>query len=144
MLQNPPHKIMRDWFYYSIWLGFSFPTDRIWKWFVLAVYQFRKGISAGPALKYLTWFIGAGGVRRATHSAECWMHRGLHCVDRSITKALHKCDIPICLHYYSWMQLGWVRISRLFKDSWDSLKTCTCETRFSLWNTIHDFTLLTW
>ena len=30
------------------------------KWFVLAVYQFRKGISAGPALKYLTWFIGAG------------------------------------------------------------------------------------
>ena len=32
-----------------------------WKWFVLAVYQFWKGISAGPALKYFTWFIGAGG-----------------------------------------------------------------------------------
>jgi len=31
------------------------------KCFVLAVYQFRKGISVGPALKYLTWFIGAGG-----------------------------------------------------------------------------------
>jgi len=31
------------------------------KWFVLAVYQFWKGISAGPALKYFTWFIGAGG-----------------------------------------------------------------------------------
>ena len=31
------------------------------KWFVLAVYQFCKGISAGPALKYFTWFIGAGG-----------------------------------------------------------------------------------
>jgi len=26
----------------------------------VAVYQFRKGISAGPALKYLTSFIGAG------------------------------------------------------------------------------------
>jgi len=32
-----------------------------WKWIVLAVYQFWKGISAGPALKYFTWFIGAGG-----------------------------------------------------------------------------------
>jgi len=32
-----------------------------WKWFVWAVYQFWKGISAGPALKYFTWFIGAGG-----------------------------------------------------------------------------------
>jgi len=26
---DPPHKIMRVWFYYSIWLGFSFPPDRI-------------------------------------------------------------------------------------------------------------------
>jgi len=25
----PPHKIMRYWFYYSIWLGFSFSPDRI-------------------------------------------------------------------------------------------------------------------
>ena len=24
-----PHKIMRYWFCYSIWLGFSFPPDRI-------------------------------------------------------------------------------------------------------------------
>ena len=32
------------------------------KWFVLAVYQFWKGISAGPAIKYFTWFIGAGGI----------------------------------------------------------------------------------
>jgi len=31
------------------------------KWFVLSVYQFWKGVSAGPALKYLTWLIGAGG-----------------------------------------------------------------------------------
>ena len=36
-------------------------------WFVLAVYQFWKGISAGPALKYFTWFIGAGG------SHDMWM-----------------------------------------------------------------------
>ena len=26
---DPPHKIMRYWFYYSIWLVFSFPPDRI-------------------------------------------------------------------------------------------------------------------
>jgi len=26
---DPPHKIMRYWFYYSIWLGFSFQSDRI-------------------------------------------------------------------------------------------------------------------
>jgi len=24
---DPPHEIMRYWFYYSIWLAFSFPTD---------------------------------------------------------------------------------------------------------------------
>ena len=24
---DPPHKIMHYWFYYSIWLGFSFPPD---------------------------------------------------------------------------------------------------------------------
>ena len=24
---DPPHKIMRYWFYYSSWLGFSFPQD---------------------------------------------------------------------------------------------------------------------
>ena len=24
---DPPHKIMRYWSYYSIWLGFSFPPD---------------------------------------------------------------------------------------------------------------------
>ena len=34
------------------------------KWFVLAVYQFWKGISEGPALKYFTWFIGAGGLSK--------------------------------------------------------------------------------
>jgi len=32
------------------------------KWFVLAVYQVWKGISAGPALEYFTYFIGAGGL----------------------------------------------------------------------------------
>ena len=38
------------------------------KWFVLAVYHFWKGISAGPALKYFTWFIGAGGhITRRIH-----------------------------------------------------------------------------
>jgi len=33
---DPPHKIMRYWFYYSIWLGFYFHlTESVrWKWFV--------------------------------------------------------------------------------------------------------------
>ena len=26
---DPPHRIMRYWFYYSIWWSFSFPPDRI-------------------------------------------------------------------------------------------------------------------
>ena len=35
------------------------------KWFELAVYQFWKGIPAGPALKYFTWFIiHRGGQKR--------------------------------------------------------------------------------
>jgi len=29
---DPPHKIMRYWFYYSIWLGFSFPPDESVRW----------------------------------------------------------------------------------------------------------------
>ena len=46
----------------SGWVFHFHLTESVrWKWFVLAVYQFRKGISAGPALKYFTWFIGAGG-----------------------------------------------------------------------------------
>ena len=40
------------------------------KWFVLAVYQFWKGISAGLALKYFTWFIGAGGYSHVLYCAE--------------------------------------------------------------------------
>jgi len=42
------------------------------KWFVLAVYQFRKGISAGPALKYFTWFIGAGGMSKLNNVKMKW------------------------------------------------------------------------
>jgi len=47
------------------------------KWLELAVYQFSKGISAGLALKYLTWLIGAGGmayggVSHVTHMNESW------------------------------------------------------------------------
>jgi len=50
---DPPHKTMRYDVYYSTLLCCWLPPDRnlSGKWFVLAVYQFRKGISAGPALK---------------------------------------------------------------------------------------------
>ena len=50
---DPPHKIMRYWFYYSIQLVFSFPptTLVIWKCLIPQLYQFRRGISGGPALK---------------------------------------------------------------------------------------------
>ena len=57
------------------------------KWFVLAVYQFWKGISAGPALKYFTWFIGAGGLNWFV--ASLWHNsiRLLRCV--SVSESCH-------------------------------------------------------
>jgi len=45
----------------SWFLDLHLTESVMWKWFVLAVCQFWKGISAGPALKYFTWLIGAGG-----------------------------------------------------------------------------------
>jgi len=45
---------------YGLVFHFQLTESVRWKWFVWAVYQFRKGMSAGPALKYFTWFIGAG------------------------------------------------------------------------------------
>ena len=42
-------------------LDFRLTESVSWKWFVLVVYQFWKDISAGPALRYFTWFIGVGG-----------------------------------------------------------------------------------
>jgi len=58
---DPPHKIMRYWLYYSIWLGFSFPPDLVlWKWYVPQLNQFRRGISGGPALKSF-YMIHRGG-----------------------------------------------------------------------------------
>ena len=52
---DPTHKIMLYLFYYSIWLGFYFHKTMLvlWKCFVPQFYQFRRGISGGPALKYL-------------------------------------------------------------------------------------------
>jgi len=44
----------------SWFLDFHMTESARWKWFVWAVYKFWKGISVGPALKYFTWFIGAG------------------------------------------------------------------------------------
>jgi len=63
---DPPHKIMR----YCGWVFHFHLTESVRrKWILLEVYQFRKGISAGPALKYFTWFIGAGGKRRNAWSS---------------------------------------------------------------------------
>jgi len=45
----------------SWFLDFRLTESVRLKSFVLVVYQFWKDISAGPALKYFTWFIGAGG-----------------------------------------------------------------------------------
>jgi len=50
---DPPQKIMRYWFYYSIQLGG-------WKWFLPQLYQFGRGIWGGPALKYF-YMIYMGG-----------------------------------------------------------------------------------
>ena len=49
---DPLHKIMRYWF--SISLGFPFPSHTLvlLKCFVPQLYQFRMGISEGPARKY--------------------------------------------------------------------------------------------
>ena len=51
---DPPHKIMRYWFYYSIQLVYHFHLINMirWKCFVPQWYQIRRGISGGPALKY--------------------------------------------------------------------------------------------
>jgi len=66
------------------------------KWVVLAVYQFRKGISAGPALKYFTWFIGAGGFRSVgvlySHVFTC-----IHMYSHVFTG----CALLTCIHMYS-------------------------------------------
>jgi len=58
---DPPHKIMRYWIYYWIWLSFSFRNDRIRQLEMICIGGVPKGISAGPALKYFTLFIGVGG-----------------------------------------------------------------------------------
>jgi len=73
-------------------LDFHLTESVRWKWFVLAVYQFWKGISAGPALKYFTRFIGAGGV---------W-HRGSH-----ITHMI--CAFSVLWECVLWECVLWVR-----------------------------------
>jgi len=59
---DPPHKIVRYWIYYPIWLGFSFPPDHagLVEMILPQLYQFRRGISGGPALEYF-YMIHRGG-----------------------------------------------------------------------------------
>jgi len=51
---DPPHKIMRYWFYYSTQLGFWFPPDHtgLVEMICIGGVSLKKGISAGLALQY--------------------------------------------------------------------------------------------
>ena len=62
---DPPHKIMRYWFYYSISWFFHFHLTMLvrWKWFVPQLYHFRRAISGRPALKYFCMIHRVGRVR---------------------------------------------------------------------------------
>jgi len=62
--------------------------ETVW---ILAVYQFWKGILAGPALKYFTWFIGAGRciLLRETVWISLSHPTNLCCAARTV--ALHRC-----------------------------------------------------
>jgi len=59
---DPPHKIMRYWFYYSIWMGFSFSTDHagLVEMICTTDVPLSKGHLGGPALKYF-YMIHRGG-----------------------------------------------------------------------------------
>ena len=52
-----PHKIMRYWFYYLIWLGFSFPPDRICQMEMICIggvpVSKRHFGGAGPSIFYM-------------------------------------------------------------------------------------------
>ena len=51
---DPPHKIMQYWFYYSTQLGFWYPPDHagLVEMICIGGVPLKKGLSAGPALKY--------------------------------------------------------------------------------------------
>jgi len=65
---DPPHKIMRYWFYYSIWLGFSFRTDSICHLEMICIggvpVSKRHFGGAGP---YIFYMIHRGGRQRKLH-----------------------------------------------------------------------------
>ena len=50
---DPPHKIMRYWFYDSIWLGFSFPSDRICQVKMIWCTSFEKAFGRDRPLNIL-------------------------------------------------------------------------------------------
>jgi len=77
---DPPHKIMRYWFYYSISWVFNFYLTTLvrWKWFVPQLYHFRRGISGGAALKYFYMIHRVGRRYMAVSTIKMWSELSRH------------------------------------------------------------------
>jgi len=109
------------------------------KQFVLAVYQFWKGISAGPALEYFTWFIGAGGEVGRDTLCEQWRWRwtgwrlalsgvvegllrrpkdfyNLQCDHVHSKRVSVECNFPV--RFSSFWHLSWFSTGHLYYFSW--------------------------
>ena len=89
---DPPHRIMRYLFYYSTQLVFQFHLISmiIRKCFVPQLYQFRRGISGGPALKYFYMIHRGGRIHwiYCIHMNVPYIHVNVHYIH-----TLHTCDI---------------------------------------------------
>jgi len=73
---DPPHKIMRNWFYDSIWLGFSFPSDRICQEEIVCIggvpVSKRYFGGAGPSIFYM--MAGSNQPLFLVSSVRHWTH----------------------------------------------------------------------
>ena len=90
------------------------------KWFVLAVYQFWKGISAGPALKHFTWFIGAGGLH--------FCHFPAVCIEKTEIRRFYRedWDPGLCTSWY--LRVENCCAAAIFK------KTCFARRKIGIWH----------
>ena len=106
------------------------------KWFVLAVYQVWKGISAGPALKYFTWFIGAGGGQFMAHSHEAhtWVCHRVRCVWRDEWDVTHSW---VCqTHTWVCHELSMCLTRHTHEQLWDVPHLTRLVTHISLYGTL--------